>query len=262
MNAPSRTKVVFEVIFAFFLILMLLKAMQIPPFGEWKKQLFQRAYLEYVVMISLPLILLFLTRRNFADYGISFKNSGYHFKVVAICFLPIVTISAGLSFLNWKQWEGSLILSLIEGGVLFALFWLLRTQPSLHDLKAALLIPGVLLTTITIGSIGSAFVFFFLFNSLGEEIFFRGYIQSRLNEGFGRPFVVFGIKWGWGLIITALMFSIMHVLNPFNPFLGKFDLAWPWGLWTFFLGLILGIVREKTDSIMAPTILHGIINFL
>jgi membrane protease YdiL (CAAX protease family) len=113
----------------------------------------------------------------------------------------------------------------------------------------------------SVGIVVTKLVYTFIFVALGEEILFRGYIQSRVNEAFGRPYVFFGVNWGWGLIIGSLLFGIWHILNPFNPFIGQFDLMWQWGLWTFFLGLILGFVREKSGSVLAPAILHGLINF-
>jgi membrane protease YdiL (CAAX protease family) len=47
-------------------------------------------------------------------------------------------------------------------------------------------------------------------------------------------------------------------MNPFNPFLSKFDLYIWWGVWTVFGGLIFGYVREKAGSILPPALLHGL----
>jgi membrane protease YdiL (CAAX protease family) len=60
------------------------------------------------------------------------------------------------------------------------------------------------------------------------------------------------------LVITALLFGLMHVLNPFNPFLGRFDLYIGWGVWRIFGGLTLGYIREKAGSILPSAILHGL----
>jgi membrane protease YdiL (CAAX protease family) len=35
-------------------------------------------------------------------------------------------------------------------------------------------------------------------------------------------------------------------------------LTWPWGFWTFFGSFVLSYVREKTGSIVAPALLHGL----
>jgi membrane protease YdiL (CAAX protease family) len=98
----------------------------------------------------------------------------------------------------------------------------------------------------------TSFLFYLLFLGPGEEFLFRGYIQSRLNAAFGRPFSFWGVPWGWGLVIASLLFGFMHILNPFNPFH-----IW-WGVWTVFGGLSAGYIREKTGSILPPAILHGL----
>lgn len=38
-------------------------------------------------------------------------------------------------------------------------------------------------------------------------------------------------------------------------------LNWPQVIWTMFVGLIFGIVREKSESVIAPTVLHGMMNY-
>jgi membrane protease YdiL (CAAX protease family) len=103
-----------------------------------------------------------------------------------------------------------------------------------------------------------SFVFYLAFLGPGEEFLFRGYIQSRLNAAFGCRFRFWGVSFGWGMIITSLFFGVMHVLNPFNPFLGKFDLYLWWGVWTFFGGLTMGYLREKVGSILPGALMHGL----
>ena len=44
----------------------------------------------------------------------------------------------------------------------------------------------------------SGLIYYLLFVGLGEELLFRGYIQSRLNEAWGRPFQFYGVPWAWG----------------------------------------------------------------
>jgi hypothetical protein len=84
------------------------------------------------------------------------------------------------------------------------------------------------------------------------------YIQSRLNAAFGRPFRFYGVPWGWGLVVGAFLFGLMHLLNLGSLTSGDWHPAWWWGVWTFFSGLVFGFVREKTDSIFVPTLFHGL----
>jgi len=102
-------------------------------------------------------------------------------------------------------------------------------------------------------------IFFLLFVGVGEELLFRGYIQSRLNKAFGCPYRFFGIDWGWGAITASLLFGLMHLFaRGSNPFLGQYQLTPWWALWTFFGRLPSALVRQKTGSIIAPAILHGL----
>lgn len=104
----------------------------------------------------------------------------------------------------------------------------------------------------------STVIWQFFFSGFGEEIRYRGYYQSRINQEFGRPFTFLGVKFGPGLIIASLLFAFSHVLNPFSPFTGSFELAWWWGFFTLFGGLFFGFVREKTGSVIAAGIAHGL----
>jgi membrane protease YdiL (CAAX protease family) len=105
--------------------------------------------------------------------------------------------------------------------------WTLRDKATMGAALSALaiLVPLASRSTASLDRAVS-FIFYLFFLGPGEEILFRGYIQSRLNQAFGRPFRLYDVNWGWGLIITSLLFAVMHVLNPFNPFLGELGLYW------------------------------------
>ena len=103
-------------------------------------------------------------------------------------------------------------------------------------------------------------IFQFFFVGFGEEIMFRGYVQSRLNEGFGYTWNYAGVKFGPGLFITSFLFGIIHLLNPFNPFTGQYALAVNSGIISTFTGFLFGFVREKTGNIIAPSLAHGLLN--
>lgn len=59
-------------------------------------------------------------------------------------------------------------------------------------------------------------------------------------------------------MLAAALFGLMHTLNVAGLVSGRWALAWAWGFWTFFDGLVLGFVREKSGGIMASTILRGL----
>jgi membrane protease YdiL (CAAX protease family) len=47
-------------------------------------------------------------------------------------------------------------------------------------------------------------------------------------------------------------------LNTVDYFGGRFEFAWAWWLPNFVAGLFFGLLREKTRSILAGSIIHGL----
>jgi hypothetical protein len=259
-----KAKAVLDVVIVFSLTLFLVALVGISPIGEWERQALNRFFIEYAVMIAVPLIILLVSRRNLAAYGLSLHNPRYHLNIAATAFVPVVFGIFPAAFVDYTTFTGGLIMAVVQIAVLFAVGWLLRRKPTMNEsgvlVGAILLIGRSNLTqqTAPLGNAISAFIFYIFFLGLGEELLFRGYIQSRLNAAFGRPFQFFGVNWGWGIVIMALLFGLMHVLNLGSLAIGNWQLEPWWGLWTFFGGLVLGFVREKTGSIAASTILHGL----
>jgi len=188
-----------------------------------------------------------------------FEKLPYQLEIAAQGFFPIFTLSVLLHWIDWTQWTGAILISIIEIGLLFWFAHVVRDkQPSWQKTGVN---GGLLLFLIAsqisnrLGNVIVTVIYFYLFVALSEEILFRGYIQSRLNSIFGRPECFFGIRWGWGLIVTSVLFGFWHF--GMKPDM----LAGPHVLWTVLAGLIFGFVREKSNSIIAPAILHGIMNY-
>lgn len=223
-------------------------------------------FLAYAVMMATPLLVLLLSRRDLDAYGLGFHRVRDQLEMTLAVF-PVVAIQGALA--GWLlplfipraivRWEGALILSLTAVAIFVWVAWILRRKPT-----TALVFPAVLfMLPLTTGNAVVperllSFLFYLLLLGPGEEFLFRGYVQSRLNAAFGRPFRFWGVSWGWGLIIASLLFGSMHVLNPFNPFLSNYDLYVWWGVWTVIGGLTNGYVREKAGSILPPALLHGL----
>lgn len=86
---------------------------------------------------------------------------------------------------------------------------------------------------------------------LSEEFFFRGYVQTRLNHAFRKPYTFLGARWGWGLIAAAVLFGLCHIVDG--------NLA---RMKVVFFGLFAGWLRERSPSIAVPTLYHGLSNIL
>jgi membrane protease YdiL (CAAX protease family) len=89
----------------------------------------------------------------------------------------------------------------------------------------------------------------FLTVGFPEEVFFRGYLETRWNLVFGKPWRIFGTPAGVGLPIQAVIFAICHLVT---------------GDWTrlrvLFFGVLAGWLRERSDSVLAPAVYHAVAN--
>jgi uncharacterized protein len=261
-----KAKAVIEVVFVFALIWAVIALVGLSPVGEGERQTMGRYnFLTYAVIIALTLLVLFVTRREPAAYGVSFRNLRYHLDIAVTAFLPVALGFIPIAFIgnNHKSWWGALIMCAVITVELFLLGWLLQRKPTRNE--RGFVVGALLLFTFSnltpkapLESPAAGFIFYIFFLGFGEELLFRGYIQSRLNEAWGRPFQFFGVPWGWGLVIASLIFGLMHVVNIGSLINGNWQLEPWWGVWTIFGGLVNGFVREKTGSIVAPSILHGL----
>jgi hypothetical protein len=81
-----------------------------------------------------------------------------------------------------------------------------------------------------------------------EEYFYRGYMQTRMNEVFdGRRFRLLGAEFGWALPVTAILFTAGHSIVTFQ---------W-WQPFIIFPALIFGWMRARSGNIIAGTLFHA-----
>ncbi len=205
-------------------------------------------------MIVFVLGWLAVTRRNWQAYGLTLQDSRRQLRMVAVGLLPILALSMALGQFNWREGPGALLVSGVATAVLFLLGWLLKDKKTAVPIGLLLTAPlflnlarNILLKT----------VYFYLFAGPAEELLFRGYLQSRLNEVYARPYRFFGVAWGWGAILSAGLFGVWHVVLETGG-----AAAWWHGLWTFFAGLIFSYLREKSGGIVVPSLLHSVMNYL
>jgi len=105
------------------------------------------------------------------------------------------------------------------------------------------------------GEVAQAYLLFIVvWAALGEELFYRGYLQARLRRRFGSAAAV---------TIAALLFAVRHYAQVL--------LAWPhifWGaatIWVagaFVVGLALGWLYERSGSLLPPIAAHYLFNLL
>ncbi len=124
----QKAKAVIEVVIVFGLTLALMALVSLSSVGRWERQVTNRFFVEYAVMIIIPLLLLVATRRNLAAYGLSLRNASYHLDIAATAFVPVAIASAVFAIVDYRGWRGALILAALHIAVLFAIGWLLRDK--------------------------------------------------------------------------------------------------------------------------------------
>ncbi len=238
-----------------------------------------RRWVGGAIFIALSLIIMALTRRPWREYGLTLKDwrlsfdrgmAGYVAR-----FIPVGVIFAlVLLKVNYYDWPGGAIVFAAEIAGIWLLLTMLKRQdandPS-GDVRRSkvkndvILLGGLLLLPIVLSIftgrstllVTSTVLWQLIVSGFGEEIRYRGYYQSRVNQEFGKPYQIMGVRFGPGLIVSSLLFGLVHAFNTFNPLIGQYELAWPWALWTLVGGFFFGLLREKTDDVVACTIAHG-----
>ena len=82
-----------------------------------------------------------------------------------------------------------------------------------------------------------------------EELYFRGYVQSRLSRA--------GASGLWG---SAILFGAVHLVNPTRPFGGHFEVDLVQGLGTLLMGLAYAGLRARSGHLWWSLALHGALN--
>lgn len=86
--------------------------------------------------------------------------------------------------------------------------------------------------------------------AIPEEAFYRGYLQTRLDEALPWQRNVFGARVGPGLLLTSLIFALGHYATVHDPA----------RLAVFFPSLVFGWLRARTGGIGAAVAFHASCN--
>ena len=85
------------------------------------------------------------------------------------------------------------------------------------------------------------------FVAIPEEMFYRGYMQARLDEVWAPRWNVLGTLVGPGLIVTCVVFAAGHsIVSP----------QW-WHFAIFFPSLVFGWMRARTNDVIAGALFHA-----
>lgn len=101
----------------------------------------------------------------------------------------------------------------------------------------------------------AGFVITCVLTAIFEEIWCRGLIQNLIYHGKGAK----GASPFRRIAAASLIFALLHVLNLIE------QPQWRLGTltqvcYTFSLGLLLGVIYERTQNLWVPIVLHGVFN--
>jgi uncharacterized protein len=88
--------------------------------------------------------------------------------------------------------------------------------------------------------------------ALAEELFFRGYLQERLERLWPAKRKLFGAPFGAAIIVASAIFALAHFVGEY-----RFDRLGP-----FFPALLFGLLRARTGTIVGAIGYHAFCNAL
>ncbi|MBL8612984.1 MAG: CPBP family intramembrane metalloprotease [Myxococcales bacterium] len=86
--------------------------------------------------------------------------------------------------------------------------------------------------------------------ALPEEAFYRGYLQSRIDDALPGRARLFGAEIGWGILVASVIFALGHVATIHQPA----------RLAVFFPSLLFGWMRARTRGVGAGVVFHASCN--
>lgn len=251
------------------IIVVFLNVKNIPYDFTAKDGLVLRYFVKFLMTIVVPLALIHLLFKDRSDFGIYFPKLSDSFKLslrayaiggpASMAFLLIAALGWG-----FQDWLGSLTLSIVY----LIVFYLVPKVTNSLPTRDHIVTPNngttsfAILSMLTVAfayftyeyiPVFSKILYYLFIVGLGEELLFRGYMQSSFNRYFGKPFNIGKVKFGWGLFLSALLFGMAHALVAVPP-------IWPWALFTMVLGFTLGFIREKDGSILSAVLLHAMLD--
>jgi len=253
----------------FIVLLVACWAFNATSLAAVQKQFLHWNYFSHVLMVVLGVGAMALHRADLRSYGFTLRQWRSDLGIAVVCL--VVWVGFFPSFIFPSLAGNALADALIKVAASLLALGLVATRKN----DSVAVKPGPLAysfvsaaryalvgadASLDWGMIASTLVFQFFFAGFGEEILFRGYIQGRLNEDLGRPWRLRGVSFGPGLLISAALFGVLHLFNPFNPFTGSYDLAVWWAITSSVSGLLFGFVREKTGTVLSASLAHGLID--
>lgn len=202
----------------------------------------------FLMLIPGMIALFFLlrTEQKLRNIGWGIRRWWYVFPAIFIPIAVVVTSIVSLELLDAGEWSNKIFIfrnGLVE----------IPNIPLIlgnHTQNYGYFTLNFTLTLFLQSSMGCLF-------TLGEELGWRGYAQRKIVKlyGLNRGLIILGIIWGyWHLPIILMGYNF-----PNHPIIGALFLM-PLG--TIFLGIFLGWMYIRSNSIWMPALAHAAANLL
>ncbi len=264
-----------EVLLVFCLVHLVYRYFKLTTWGKLESDL--KLHFSMGLLMALVTIALVKHHRDhLGDYGLKASPFLPNLKVGLFFLTVFLLVGGGLLALGFPQRPqdlgaaGGLFLAVFGMALTCGLLMILKRRPHLLSgipsgftvalILAILAAPllAAFLKERELGPVTLEILWRVVAAGIGEELFFRGYIQSRLNSAYGRPWQLLGVQFGWGLVISTLLFAFIHGLNTVNYFSGSYDFAWGHALAT--LAIHYGFLREMTGSVLPGIVFHALLD--
>jgi membrane protease YdiL (CAAX protease family) len=135
-------------------------------------------------------------------------------------------------------------------------------KPSIVGLLLALAVPAVFFILGARKRLDAeGWTFLLIMPGLAEELVFRGVFQSLLNRVFGKPWRLANADFGWGLVISTILFAGSNGLVAVDPQLHA-RIVLHAAIAPFMMSLVSGWIRERTDSVWPSVFGHNLSNIV
>ena len=208
------------------------------------------------VCMFMPLIAAIIAKADFKGMGWKPKFKGNLKWIVFALLVPVTLTILGfvLFFAIWPELfslDGSYLLKTVEE---------MGMDPA--EYKAALEQTGMSMTGLTLISIIPCITyapFMNMFLAIGEEAGWRGFLYPELNKKFGKvtTWLIGGVAWAVFHFPAMLLAGYEYGTDYIGaPVLGLVVFT----LFCISMGVIHGIIYDKTKCIWFPALLHGSVN--
>jgi membrane protease YdiL (CAAX protease family) len=148
---------------------------------------------------------------------------------------------------DWGVWRQALLLNAVVIGIVGVPFVVGYHYWHLYVLGDAQVASGWPVQWPTVGGFALLVGYHVFFVAIPEEFFYRGYLQTRLDEAFRSRWRVVGAVVGPGLILATVLFAFGHSIVVFQP----------WHAAIVLPGLVFAWMRARTGEVVAGALFHA-----